>query len=153
LRKSLRTDLRVLKPDCRPPGPIGNILASFWCLVLSGCVAVAASCLLPLPPSSPSCSQSEPIFPASNSPAHLYSTKPRSQIATSYTMQSLSTTPRRAASFARAAGGFPEVPPPPGGLVSSPFTSAFHFSAPAHSTRGGRLMCGVSAGHQRFSAP
>jgi hypothetical protein len=27
LRKSLRTYLRVLKPDCRPPGPIGNILA------------------------------------------------------------------------------------------------------------------------------
>jgi hypothetical protein len=28
LRKSLRTYLRVLKPDCRPPGPIGNILAT-----------------------------------------------------------------------------------------------------------------------------
>jgi hypothetical protein len=25
LRKSLRTYLRALKPDCRPPGPIGNI--------------------------------------------------------------------------------------------------------------------------------
>jgi hypothetical protein len=29
LRKSLRTYLRILKPDCRPPGPIGNILAIF----------------------------------------------------------------------------------------------------------------------------
>jgi hypothetical protein len=28
LRKSLRTYLRVLKPDCRPPGPIGTILAT-----------------------------------------------------------------------------------------------------------------------------
>jgi hypothetical protein len=28
LRKSLRTYLRILKPDCRPPGPIGTILAS-----------------------------------------------------------------------------------------------------------------------------
>ena len=29
LRKSLRTYLRVLKPDCRPPGPIGTILATY----------------------------------------------------------------------------------------------------------------------------
>ena len=28
LRKSLRTYLRILKPDCRPPGPIGTILAT-----------------------------------------------------------------------------------------------------------------------------
>ena len=28
LRKSLRTYLRILKPDCRPPGSIGNILAT-----------------------------------------------------------------------------------------------------------------------------
>jgi hypothetical protein len=28
LRKSLDTYLRVLKPDCGPPGPIGNILAT-----------------------------------------------------------------------------------------------------------------------------
>jgi hypothetical protein len=28
LRKSLRTYLRALKPDCRPPGPIGTILAT-----------------------------------------------------------------------------------------------------------------------------
>jgi hypothetical protein len=28
LRKSLGTYLRVLKPDCGPPGPIGNILAT-----------------------------------------------------------------------------------------------------------------------------
>jgi hypothetical protein len=29
-RKSLRTYLRVLKPDCRPPGPIGIILATCY---------------------------------------------------------------------------------------------------------------------------
>jgi hypothetical protein len=31
LRKSLDTYLRVLKPDCGPPGPIGNILARITC--------------------------------------------------------------------------------------------------------------------------
>jgi hypothetical protein len=39
LRKSLRTYLRVLKPDCRPPGPIGIILAtSYLCLLFCVCL-------------------------------------------------------------------------------------------------------------------
>jgi hypothetical protein len=47
LRKSLRTYLRILKPDCRPPGPIGTILAtgarrSFWF-----CLVVEVPCQLP----------------------------------------------------------------------------------------------------------
>jgi hypothetical protein len=42
LRKSLRTYLRVLKPDCRPPGPIGIILASLgswsWVPCCTACI-------------------------------------------------------------------------------------------------------------------
>ena len=51
LRKSLRTYLRVLKPDCRPPGPIGNILATCWCLVLSVVIRYWALGYLPYSPS------------------------------------------------------------------------------------------------------
>jgi hypothetical protein len=42
-RKSLRTYLRVLKPDCGPPGPIGNILAIASCFLL---LAWPRPCLL-----------------------------------------------------------------------------------------------------------
>jgi hypothetical protein len=48
LRKSLRTYLRVLKPGCRPPGPIGNVLAAPGARMACGTcgfLRAAAQCL------------------------------------------------------------------------------------------------------------
>jgi hypothetical protein len=49
------------------------------------------------------------------------------------------------------AGGFPKVPAP----TPRVYSVRRGFSAPAHSTRGGEIVCGVSAGHcalQRLSS-
>ena len=90
----------------------------------------------------------------------LRSTRPRSQIATTYSMQGLFTLHASrhpevllGCYFSRA-GGFPKVPatrngtPCPPCVFRIPFPDAFHFSLftfqPVHGTQEARLLCGVS---------
>jgi hypothetical protein len=51
LRKSLDTYLRVLKPDCKPPGPIGNILATATATCSFGSFDSPSGCPVPPAPS------------------------------------------------------------------------------------------------------
>jgi hypothetical protein len=96
------------------------------------------------------CSQSEPIFPVGNLPAQHKAAQPnRHHLCHAGPLHA---TPRsevlRVTSLARAVSRrSPQRYPP---LV---YSVRRRFSAPAHSTQEARLMCGVSAGHWRFSAP